>query len=684
MGEAATLSRIRELRQYYEHSVSPSRDTVFQSLAFVYSENLVYLRGILLLALYENADPSFLGVPSVPELYQSIYAENQKALLEYPPMFVQMLGVTVGRVHANPKRFAEVMIEFLRGKTNDQLVFAFCTFPAMYAYFAFEEMKNMACEFMAHFFEISKSFTSSSWLLCAFFRTQTQFYDALWYKFGAVIRKVNPDMKFETIYEMADKAMKQACNNLCESISTAIRSFCEAFSSEFSPFFVKKLILEPFLAATDGSPYLTQPSKNKIFANFLFELCEPDNHVFAVGLVSSFVSHGGLAEFSPKMNVPVWKSKGIKLLFSHRDISMIVSALFEAPDFVIKWNYHDVPLKNSFGAVTMEIFPPSVEKTKMNYGEISIELFGIEPIEFEPVSEDDPKTRLWRRMAQEKEDQIIQYVWSRLDTYEDEFRLFAENMILKQFESHYEDIEDVVLCSFVLQTLNDQLESAKASINTYFAKFSYGFLHKKIRASHRSMIVQKIDDAINAVIGSTNPRDRSIFEIGCTGLDSIVLLPGPKTKELQERFRDLLSTWVDNEWRVQHQYVKRRFRIMSKIGAPLVELGQVKLGRRLKIIIDFQKNLQTIFHDVWDELWKTIFHFAILSASPDLLITFLFLEHYVFQDRFIVGRWAKEDIHSYWMMFSGGILQVIKADQALTDYCVNPDKRKEYLRIELT
>ena len=235
----------------------------------------------------------------------------------------------------------------------------------------------------------------------------------------------------------------------------------------------------------------------------------------------------------------------------------------------------------------------------------------------------------------------------------------------------------------MLQELNDQLESAKASINTSFCRFSREFLYRKIKASHRSLIVQKIDDAINAVIGPIDVKDRSIFEIGCTGLDSITLVPGPKTKELQERFRDLLSTWVDKEWRVQHQYVKRRFQIMARIGAPLVELGQVRLGRRLKMIIDFQKNLQTLFHDVWDELWKTIFHFAILSASPDLLITFLYLEHYVFQDRFIVGKWAK-DIHSDWLMFSGGMLQVIKADHDLTDYCVNPDKRKEYLRFELT
>ena len=683
MDEGELMERMKRLRPFYEHSVSSSRDAVFQSLNSVYSENLVYLRGILLLALYENVDTSVLGIPSVPELYQSIYGANQKALLEYPPMFVQMLALTVGRVYANPQSFAEVMGEYLSQNRKDQLVFAFCTFPALYAHFAFEEMKTMACEFMTEFFVASKSFAASSWLLCSFFRTQTQFYDALWYKFGIVINKMQPGMRFEMIYGMADEALKHACDNLCQSIAKTIGAFCEAFPNDFCPFFVRRIVVEPFLVAAESSPYLTHPSKSKLFIEFLEEVCDAENHVFAVGWVSSFVSHRQFSEFSPRMNVPVWKSKGIKLLFSHRDISMIVSALFATPQFKIKWNYHDVPLKNSFAAVTIDIFPSSVEKTKMNYGEISMELFGIEPIKYETVSEEDPKSRIWRRMTQEKEDGIIGYVWDRLDTYEDEFRLFVKNMIMMQFHMHYEEIEDVILCSFVLQELNDQLESAKASINTSFCRFSREFLYRKIKASHRSLIVQKIDDAINAVIGPIDVKDRSIFEIGCTGLDSITLVPGPKTKELQERFRDLLSTWVDKEWRVQHQYVKRRFQIMARIGAPLVELGQVRLGRRLKMIIDFQKNLQTLFHDVWDELWKTIFHFAILSASPDLLITFLYLEHYVFQDRFIVGKWAK-DIHSDWLMFSGGMLQVIKADHDLTDYCVNPDKRKEYLRFELT
>ena len=86
-------------------------------------------------------------------------------------------------------------------------------------------------------------------------------------------------------------------------------------------------------------------------------------------------------------------------------------------------------------------------------------------------------------------------------------------------------------------------------------------------------------------------------------------------------FMGMLNKWMEKEWPEQSKVCHFNDKIKYVLDATtlLVQLQYVGLGKKLKIILTFQKKLQAILGHYWDKDWSIIFNYAIFAANAPIV-----------------------------------------------------------------
>jgi hypothetical protein len=142
-------------------------------------------------------------------------------------------------------------------------------------------------------------------------------------------------------------------------------------------------------------------------------------------------------------------------------------------------------------------------------------------------------------------------------------------------------------------------------------------------------------------------------------------------KAAEHKFGGILGRWMQEVAisRVTFPFEARRKQVLD-CSVMLQSILQLRPGRVLKILIEFQDRLQVIVGDGPD--WEQLFFFAMAHAQyPQVLRHFLVFHHFVFQSDLIVGCWART-IHEKWQRFGAGMWHVVRVDKKFCEECSDP------------
>ncbi|KAK8890080.1 hypothetical protein M9Y10_034839 [Tritrichomonas musculus] len=304
------------------------------------------------------------------------------------------------------------------------------------------------------------------------------------------------------------------------------------------------------------------------------------------------------------------------------------------------------------------------------------------------------------------------------------FKRYAGYQILNEFSNSFDSIEQTILLYEHHASLKEIGDLISLHNITLYHHLSVDFFKKRIhthvdlyptlrefflsetKSSKRLLLVQSpSSSSSNLVVESLSKSPISTiyhkntasasskritfpgkvcFEISCVALDCTHFHCSSKMKEAQIMFMKLLNSWMEKEWPEQSRicHFNNKIKYVLDASTLLGQLNSVGLGKKLKIILNFQRRLQVILGRYWDKDWSIIFNYAIYAASaPIVFAVFLTLHHFIFTDNDVVAGWGKS-IHSTWGLFSAGMWYVMKRNPSFCSFCSNIDECKQLFMLD--
>ena len=697
----------KTIRHFSEFSSSTMKHielTISKKLKKVFAKIQKYIRGNFLMKLYINEpDSDFFEVPSVPSLFQSVYTKSTAVFNKFPPIYTQNLIQKIQTIYSSPCEFSSSVNIYFCEDISDYLFFAYSTFPSLYSFFLTEEFCSSASSFLIFFFKCSKNRLISEALLTSFFASASVFYDHLWMILGNILFNFKYPTEFDnniqspfwnSFYEKILEGLKICLPLLSSHHIEAFNSFCAIFPEYAHKFILKRVLLEPFLTASESSTALVSSKGNRYFQQLIKLLINLDsNNKFNQKIINIIAFQKSFQEVIPSLSDFMW-SHGVPLLFSQFDIKLLNNILNFSSLFSFKYNEERVKFSNSLSdLVSFNVYPQFCGKLPPQLG-IGEQLFGESPPSFPQNKDDNDGQRHFR--------QLVKYVYDeRLNLTEvilnppkelafinktsNSKALFRE-YLLDLFHSNFVTIERTFLMQESLTKLYNLYTYVRSSTNLTFHHFSYAFLKNNIR------LIQDIIPAIKMItknfkikLGNNNSFKNVLgnivfqaeeenlvpfpvwFELLISALDTFNIVINDLTIELENDFESELINYMVNQWPKYNSsdfFIKRIQHIM-KCSNLIAHISNCGYGKRLKIMLEFVKELKTIITNDNIQYWAPIFKYAIFASSQkSIFSTFMFLYYNISMGLGLDRQWS-QTLQSDWSLFSAGIFSIIQSNKAL-------------------
>jgi hypothetical protein len=148
-------------------------------------------------------------------------------------------------------------------------------------------------------------------------------------------------------------------------------------------------------------------------------------------------------------------------------------------------------------------------------------------------------------------------------------------------------------------------------------------------------------------------------------------------QKVETHFLNMLIHWLDfmHLHNKQFPFAHRKTHIIQTAFL-LIPVSDLKLGRALKSIMEFQRRLGVILREC-EDAWQDMFIYALAHAqAPQLLRCFLAFHHFVFQSKRIGEMWSRTE-NMLWDKFSLGMWRAIGGDPKFCARCANFEQAKK-------
>ena len=693
--EREDLQELRENATFFHDlggfRLGAATSTLPKKILSKFTKNITTMRGCFLMEMFSTTQNSIFGSPpSLPSLFHTIYKPPSKFISKYPLMFGQSLSFQIKTIYDKPLDFARAVALYFKEDDSQKVLFSYSTFPAIYSYFLGQEFCSSASLFLIAFMVDAKQLSTTEILLASFFKAIPTFYTRLWSLLSDKMANFGKTTNFDKLFSTFEDCLEASLSHLTEYHINAFASFAQTYPSRIVDFLIDKIIVDPFVMASNGSQYLPFKQYNSEYLKFFQHLKSAENNDKAQRLVTIIREHKKFLEVIPSMQCSIW-SRGIPIYLCDSDISLLSHILQESNKFKFKFIIQsDVTLSKGYDIYYMDVFPSFCKEQQTNGEEVCVALFGDKPPQVD-IPDNELYQRYWRSLTMQAktectdpftfiEDPVNISKYRRLRRAD--FLSYCYKSILAEYHDNYCELEN----SVYLAEHNSKLQDLRNSIDFYmqilFHKYSATFLRRTI-TRERGSFVHKLSTAISKVVLNEVVSNKTRYEIAIASLDSIDIQVTSQFLPEGKKYLTILNSWMETVWPTieNHQPIDERMVHILNAAALISHIGELKFGKRLIVLLDFMRSLTQILGDYWDSHWLSLLHIALMASnSTDVLATFLFLNHFVFSDQKLVQDFGRFPT-TMWNLFAAGMLDILKSDQDLFLKCSDETKMKNYFKI---
>lgn len=665
------VSKVNEYRKLASFKFGGASESQSAKMYRTYEKNSLFLRGIFYLEMFNADSTGFFDIPTVPELFTTIYSKPRKAISKFRPMFIQSFTYHVCNIYKAPKEFARNVASYISDDPTFHLFFAYSTFPAIFGFFASQELCELGSIFLIELIQNTDEEFVADAFLAAFFCALPDFYNYFFSTFSENVNEFSLCTSFDEFYRKFIPLIKQAMPLIPIPFIKVLNEMVKKYKKSAAEFFVDSFFYDHFIALRSSTGYFTQPEVCTALEGFFVEMKEKK----ANEVVDYIIGNAIFQNEFPSLT-GVLSQSGLPLFLSERDIELVVDSLLYGTNNII--NQAPNTYSNSLNPLILIIYPDFLYETS-KYEGIGRCLFDIQPEDVE-IEENEDFERIYRRVKKLSENEsgdVIDFIEKsnnksiKRQSIIDFIYKSVNNECVRNFKKLELDIHN----SEVRNRHKMYGESCREYMTYLFHRFSFDFLQKSISDAKGSNLFSKVDSAISSVSsGVSYVPGSAIFALSCTALDTIAISYKGMI-EVDSAFQNLLDKWVENNWEKfpGKEFIKPKIIYLMSAALKLSHIGEIGFGKRLKLIIDFEKSLRSILGFYYDKYWVGTFAFSIFVAKePNILATFLLFHHFVIEENF-AGRWGKEIIDN-WQMFSAGMWYLLKNDRELFLKCSDKER----------
>ena len=669
---------IEKYREYGMFRMSSISGKLKKEMYDLFLANELHLRGIFLMEMYQSESSDFFDIPPVPELFEIIYTTPKTVLVRCTPMFIQILHTNILAIYSKPLEFAVAIDQWAREDMSNFPIFAYSTFPGVFAYFMCDKLLEIAANVVRHYFRISKTLVTSQMLLSSLFTAAAPFYETLWAQLSALFLPLPQRPRKKQLFRVLMKSLSLALCHLSPYHITAFKDFRQTFQDkEALDVLINSLIIQKFVTVSQSSSDFINDALNSAFISMLKLLSNVPNSREGRELLDLFCNQSIFTNKYLNLESEIW-SRGFQLLASDRDLNILCDIFCTSSTIFpmeMERGPKGPPNGNGLLARIINVVPKFCPGKPSESG-FGRELFGDQPptVNIEP---DQESLRIWRnleQLAREKGrcDWVDFIMNSNAAQHENREQIFGY-LVLKKFHENFMTVENAIFYADALSHLKELSEVVKQSTHRLFHRFAAEFIDREIRQSEDQVIMSRVVSAVNMVCVVSENVDPDVFyEVSCCAMDSIkAFLSESQGKSVRDQFRAILGRWTETVWvAAQLKYTEKLKFVIDSVSG-LMNLPKVSTGKAIKIMMQFTMRLSMILGE-GDDSWCEVFTFAMFCADvPEILVLFLFCHAFVFSNQRIVGQWPAKILNA-WSKFSRGMQSVLAHDPDLRSSCSRP------------
>ena len=665
---------IERYKKYGTISVSSKIKSLRTTMYKMFLECELQLRGIFLMEMYQSESSDFFDIPTVPELFKTIYTQPSLVLFKLSPCAVQGLQQNIVAIYKKPIEFAVAIDHWSREDISDFPIFAYSTFPGIFGYFMGNEFLEAGSSVCYHYFRIAKNLVTSRMLLASIFISATPFYTTLWAQLSAQFRGLKRKPNNGFLFKILMDVLSVSMCHLSPHHLSAFREFCNVFSVEEAVLWlVNTLICPKFETVSMSSGEFVDVDLNAQFLRMLKKLASRPKSKEARRLVSLFCNHNTFVSKYLDMSSGVWNAS-VQLLISDRDLCILYNI------FLTSCNIFSMDSNAVAGLDAQSLMVSILNVTTKFCHEDPImeglgqDLFSEQPPSVE-VTCNENVLRVWRNLRQlaetRGESDWVNFILTSSAAQQVNMERDFCFLILDKLKKDFCDWETVIGFAEAIRSLKDLKCSVSLSTHRLFHKFSWSFINK-VMSQTQERLMRRLISAVNMVcVVEDNVPSDVFYEITCCALDTVTINFEDEAhgQDLCDTFLKVLGKWAETVWvNEQSKFANKLKFVMDSING-LMMLPKMATGKGLKILIQFTLRLSKIMGDKYDEDWLTVFTFSMFCASvPEVLRLFLFYQYDIMSDADVMNGWPPK-VPATWVRFANGICTILRQDTDLYTEC---------------
>ena len=633
-----------------------------------YLKNILYLRGIFLVKLFNYNRKGFFDSPKLENLLLTVFKPPVRPFFKFSAIFSQFFMKTLCEIQNTPDDFIDTVIGVFKTDISQLIPFAYSTFPTIFSYFSTQEFVYLGNNFLIQFIKKSPSIDIVSELINAYFTACTVFYEKLWNILSDHLsnRIIDYSTEFREIFS---SSLKVASQELTKQHCDVLIAFITKYSVEAVSFIFLRLFKEPFDEISFSS-YLFHDQENvDAFSEYLYSLSKEEKLEEAAFLTSIF--YNGQHTIYPSLSDLTDRS-AISFIVSENDIKELFNYFktIKATPPNLKPSFSD-----SYDPYDFEIFPGlnnSSWNAVSNDSLLQLNfMYNFDGIS-ENIQENDMDNRFWNILVDNSTDQSIPITNSVKKAIEKhpEKKDFLQYKLYMLYQENYSKLYSSIALTTVCKSLNE----TESSVFFVFSNIMYNLLFDKMNDIMKNdktglKIRARLEKSLSTIqlnsLKGKIPMDL-LFYFSCCALDTISISPTKVARVIEDSFMKSLYLWVDSN------HLMLEVGRYGKLSYLLSDLNLVGFGKRLRKMIEFMKQFESIFGSELNDQWVFYFQSIMYSfPSPYFFSSFLFVNHFILSSNILASYW---DVSSktYWNHLSYGVAGIAKNDSSLLQKINDP------------
>ena len=467
-------------------------------------------------------------------------------------------------------------------------------------------------------------------------------------------------LNHEMFKNLLKNSLKKCLPFLSKYHILAFSQFASYYPSIVVEFFVNDLLLIPFYMSSGATQYFTNLEIRRDFINFLKSLLIDNTSQDAVEIIdilATFDIENSKIDLFLSLDIcPL----NLPFLTSEKDLYLFYN-IFEFSSRGWKYPLKHIPnFSDSLNPLFFEIYR---EKNDLNSNNLNSNLFGNFLIQYENFKIDEKsfsKNNIFFYLD-------IFFNINKNSNYSNQMKKYLFQNISNSYLESFSKIEMFIIKKESLLSFSNLISAILSRTFVFFQYFSKKFLKNLLSFSFQENLTKIILNLIEQIKSDKNINPNLYIELLCTCLDSLSIALTINSKKLEADFENIFDICVNRDLEKIHHnefFLKKSNSIMKNVIA-LKYIHGVGLGKHLRHILEFERQLKTVIGPNNDQYWDILFRISLFGNSKSNILTvFLILHHYIFTQK-IFEKACIGPVLDSWRHFSSGMWSILTYDSNL-------------------